>query len=76
MNVAAVTALQNEKYVKLASDEMEIVKEFRYLVDRIGKDDITNRAVTSRIRAGWRKFKELSDILCGKTLSRRLKKRS
>ncbi|XP_076799918.1 uncharacterized protein LOC143445012 [Clavelina lepadiformis] len=42
---------EEEKYVKLESDEIELIKEFRYLGDMIGEDDSTGKAVTARIRA-------------------------
>ena len=46
---------EGEKYVKLGSDEIEVVKEFLYLGDIIGENDSTGRAVTARIRASWKK---------------------
>ena len=61
--------------MKFGCDEIDIVNEFCYLGDMLGKDDCTSRAVTSRIRAGWRKFKELSGTLCGRRLSCKLKGR-
>ena len=48
-------------------------KSLEFCCWRLGKDD--NRTVASRIHNGWRKVKELSDTLCCKTLSRRLKGR-
>ena len=66
---------EDMKYVKLGRDEIEVIKEFCYLGDMIGGDDSTSRAVTARMRAGWRKFKELSGALCTRMLSHRLKGR-
>ena len=42
----------DKKYVKLICDKVEIVKEFRYMGDMLGKYDSIGEAVTSRIRAG------------------------
>ena len=61
------------KSVKFGRDEIEVVKEFCYLGDMLGEVDSTSRAVTTRIRAGWKKFKELSGTLCSRILSRRVK---
>ncbi|XP_076810260.1 uncharacterized protein LOC143452992 [Clavelina lepadiformis] len=41
----------------------------------IGENDSTGRAVRTRIRASWKKFKELSGTLCGRLLSTNLKGR-
>ena len=49
---------EKEKCVKLGRDEIEIVKEFCYLIDMLGKYNSISKAVASRIRAGWKKFKE------------------
>ena len=64
-----------EKTVKFGRDEIEVVKEFCYLGDMLGQDGDVRRAVTARIRAGWKKFRELSGTLCGKILSSKLKGR-
>ena len=43
----------------------EIVKELCYLEDMLGRCGSVGMAVRSRIRAGWKKFKELSGTFCG-----------
>ena len=61
---------QKEK-VKLGSDEVDIVKEFCYLGDML--ETGVEVAVTARVRAGWRKFKEISGMLCGRDVSTKIK---
>ena len=61
--------------MKLGNDEIEVVKEFCYLGDVVGSSGDVQNAVTARIRAGWRKFSEMSQVLCGRVLSLKLKGR-
>ena len=49
--------------------------EFCCLGDMLEKLDSTVKTVTSRIRHGWRKFKQLLSTRWGRTLSRNLKGR-
>ena len=65
----------DERTVMLGDDEVEVVTEFCYLGDMLRCDGDVGRAVTARIRAGWRKFRELSNVLCGRVLSFKLKGR-
>ena len=62
---------QGEK-VKLGNNEVEIVKEFCYLGDMLETGGV-EVAVTARVRAGWRKFKEISSMLCGRDVSMKIK---
>jgi len=39
----------------------------------VSKECDVGTAVTAGMRARWRKFRDLSDVLCGKTLSIKLK---
>ena len=41
-----ITHKTNEKHVRLECDEIEIVTNFRYLEDMLGKCDSTSKAVT------------------------------
>jgi len=76
MNVDAVKVSTMEvKYVKLGNDIIEVVQEFCYLGDVVGSSGDAQSSVTARIRAGWRKFIELSQVLCGRVLSLKLKGR-
>lgn len=63
------------KTVKLGNDEIELVQEFCYLGDVIGSSGDVQSTVIARIRAGWRKFTELSQVLCGRVLSLKMKGR-
>ena len=59
--------------VVLDGDNLETVSEFCYLGDLVTREGGTEAAVTARISAGWRKFRELSGVLCGRGVSNRLK---
>jgi len=52
-------------YVKLVNDMIEVVQEFCYLGNVVGSSGDIQSSVTSTIHAGWRKFSELSQVLCG-----------
>jgi len=47
---------------------LQIKVEFCYLGDVVGSSGDVQSSVTARIRAGWQKFSELSQVLCGRTL--------
>ena len=47
---------EKDEYMKPGCDEIETAKKFHYLSDIIGKDDSSNRAVTSRIPAQIKKI--------------------
>lgn len=49
-----------EEKVKLGNDEVEVVKEFCYLRDMLETEGGVEAAVTARVRAGWKKFKEIN----------------
>jgi len=51
---------------------IEVVQKFCYLGDVASSGDV-QISVTTRIRAGWRKFSELSQVLCGRVLLLKLK---
>ena len=44
-------------------DEVEIVKGFCYLGDRLNASGGCKVAVTARTRVGWKKFRECGEIL-------------
>ena len=58
--------------VRLGNDTVEVVKEFCYLGDILYTGDVSS-AVTGRIWLGWKKFKEVSRMLCAKHISLKLK---
>ena len=52
-------------------DEVETVKRFCYLGDRLNASRGCEAAVTVRTRLGWKKLKECGEILFGKRFSLR-----
>ena len=59
--------------VEEMGDGVEKVESFVYLGDCLSVDGGCRKAITTRVRAGWKKFKDLSSILCGKGWSLRMK---
>ena len=59
--------------VRLRTDTVEVVKEFCYLGDILCTEGDVSSAVTGRIQSGWKKFKEVSRMLCTKHVSLKLK---
>ena len=54
-------------------DEVEIVKEFCYLGNRLNANGGCEAVVTARTRVGWKKFRECGKILFGKIFSLQMK---
>ena len=54
-------------------DEVESVKEFTYLGDKVSVDGGCEAAVTARVRFGWVKFRECGELLCGKRFPLKMK---
>ena len=54
-------------------DEVETVKEFCYLGDRVSASGGCEAAVTARTRYGWVKFRECGELLNGKRFSLKTK---
>ena len=52
--------------------EVETVKGFRYLGDRLNAIGGCETAVTSRVRIGWMKFRKCGELLCGRRFSLRM----
>ena len=61
-----------DEEVKLC-DEVEIVREFTYLVDRVSAGGGCEAAVTARRRCGWDTFREHIELLYGRRFPLRLK---
>ena len=55
--------------ISLDGNNMKVVDRFFYLVDVISTEGGAQEAVTSRIRSGWKKFKEVSNVICGSSIS-------
>lgn len=59
--------------VNLAGDDLEIKGRFCYLGDVLSTDGGVDASVIARTRAGWKKFKELSGVLCKRGMSNKMK---
>ena len=55
-----------EELVEVLCDEVETVKGFRYLGDRLNASGGCETAVTSRVRIGWMKFRKCGELLRGR----------
>ena len=53
-----------DKMITLDGDNIEEVDRFSYLGDVISTEGGAQEAVTSRIRLSWKKFKEVSNVVC------------
>ena len=56
-----------EEPVEVLCDEVETVKEFCYLGDRLSASGGCETAVTSRVRIGWMKLRECGELLRGRS---------
>ena len=54
-------------------DEMETVRKFTYLGDRVSAGGGCETAVTSRKRCGWVKLRECDELLYGRIIPLKLK---
>ena len=54
-----------EEPVEVLCDEVETVKYFCYLGDRLNASGECETAVTARVRIGWMKFRECGELLLG-----------
>ena len=62
-----------EKPVEVLCDEVETVKGFCYLGDRLNVSGGCETAVTARVRIGWMKFRECGELLLGRRLFLKMK---
>ena len=62
-----------EESVEVLCDEVETVKGFCYLGDRLNASGGCETAVTSKVRIGWTKFRECGELLRGRRFSLRMK---
>ena len=58
-----------DNMLSLGGDNIEVVDRFSYLGDVISTEGGAQKAVTSRIRSTWKKFKEVSSVICGRSIS-------
>ena len=61
------------EHVEKLCDEVETVKEFSYLGDRVSVSGGCRAAVTARARFGWVKFRECGELLYGKRFPLKMK---
>jgi len=54
---------------------IEVVQEFFYLSDIVGSSGDVQSSGMAIIRAGWQKFSDMSQVLCGRVPSLKLKHR-
>ena len=64
-----IERLNDPSTIRLGEDDIEVVNGFSYLGDTISTDGEASTAVTARIRSAWKKFKEISGMLCVKNVS-------
>ena len=63
-----------EEPEEVLCDEVETVKGFCHLGDRLNASSGCEIAVTSRVRIGWMKFRECGELLRGRKFSLRMKR--
>ena len=57
---------EREAGLEVCGDTYEVVESFCYLGDMLGAEGGADAAVTSRVRSGWKKFRELAPFLTSK----------
>ena len=62
-----------DNMISLDGDNIEVVDRFSYLGDVISTEGGAQEAVTSRIRSAWKKFKEVLNVICGKSISLKIR---
>ena len=62
-----------EESVEVLCDEVETVKGFCYLGDRLNASGGCETAVATRVRIGWIKFRECGELLLGRRFSLKMK---
>ena len=67
--IPGVVFEDEDKLISLDGDNIEVVDRFSYLGDVISTEGGAQEAVTSRIRSAWKKFKEVSNVICGRSIS-------
>lgn len=64
-----------EGVVKIQDTVLQRVREYRYLGSVVQENGEIEAEVTSRVQAGWRKWKEASGVLCDRRVPMKLKGR-
>ena len=71
--IPGVVFEDEDKMISLDGDNIEVVDKFSYLGDVISTEGGAQEAVTSRIRSAWKKFKEVSNVICGRSISLKIR---
>ena len=58
-----------DKMIKLDGDNIEVVDRFSYLGDVISTKRGALEAVTLKIMSAWKKYKEVLNVICGRSIS-------
>ena len=58
-----------DKIITLDGDNIEVVDRFSYLGDEISTEGGAQEAVTSKIRSAWKNFKKVSNVICRRSIS-------
>ena len=62
--------LQDEdKVINLDGDNVEVVGRFSCLGNVVNAEGGAKEAVTSRIKSAWKKIKQVSNVICRKSIS-------
>ena len=71
-----VSGFHKQQFGRLTmdGDDIEIVDKFSYLGDVLSTERGVHEAIIARIRSAWKKFKEVSGVLCKKGISLRIKR--
>ena len=67
--IPGVVFEDEDNMISLDGDNIEVVDRFSYLGDVVSTEGGAQEAVTSRIRSAWKKFKEVSNVICGRSIS-------
>merc|ERR1711954_601866 len=66
-------ASQSQLDVSLAGNNLEVVDKFCYLGDMLDASGGAESASITRVKCGWKKFRELRPLLCSKAVSLKVK---
>ena len=69
----AVADRNNEEKVMLAGSNLEVVDKFCYLGDMLDAGGGVESSTVTRVRSGWKKFRELLPLLTTKAISLKVK---
>ena len=65
--------LDDREELKLQGKKVKRAKNFKYLGSTVSSDRRCEEKVKRRIQAGWMSWKKVSEVLCGRKLSPKIK---